>query len=105
MQLRQLSRLALALVVSGALVALVSSCGEEAREDCENFSTCADFYDSTFDTETTGLARYGPDGECWDDPLVAEACREQCRDTMRGYGTVLTEAGYDDEGACDVENN
>ena len=97
MQLRQLSA-PLALVVTGLWLV---GCGDLERGDCANLRACAEAYRNEFGTAAIDVARYEEDGDCWQDPLVAEACREQCRDTMTGYDQVLTDADRDAE-ICNV---
>jgi hypothetical protein len=97
LQLRQLTTL---LALTATAIALVG-CGELERGDCANFRACAEEYRNQFGTESVDLARYDEDGDCWQDPLVAEACIAQCRDTMTGYDQVLTDADLDTE-ICNV---
>lgn len=80
---------------------MLVGCGSPERGNCAHLRACAEAYRDAFDTASTDLARYDENGACWSDPLVAEACRTQCTDTMRGYDAVLTDAQLDAE-ICDV---
>ena len=101
MQLRQL---VLRLVCAGGGLVATLACGAPDRGDCANFRACAEAYSREFDTSPPEISRYDEGGDCWSDLLVAEACRAQCTDTMKGYDEVLTAARLDAE-VCNVIND
>lgn len=75
-----------------------TGCGQSPV--CADFVLCAGHYSGVFGVDPPDTTAYEPDGSCWTDPFVAQACEEQCEDTRAAYRQTLEEAEQD-VGACD----
>ena len=69
-------RKAILLVAAGLLATVGLSCVPQSQE-CADFVTCQQAYDSTVDT-----APFEPGGSCWASPQQAAACDDQCEEAL-----------------------